>query len=294
MDLRNTFAVRMRRDRLAIAGFFITFFVLASVVMTLRAKHAEAAAAIPVTLPFTYAFTTSGTLVETGAMNDSSSPYWWLNSGARMFFHDGVGSTIQGELPVTDTWAKLYAQNNPWETDNGLHPQNVFRLLSRPTWQNVSQKVSYRMNTYHLSTDEHRSASNGLLLFNRYQDGMNTYYAGVRVDGNAVIKKKKNGTYYSMKFSKAFPGAYNRNTNPNLLPLNTSIKLKTEVKNLDAKRVEIKLYMDVGKTGVWKLIASAIDDGASYGGAAFTQAGHGGMRTDFMDVDFDDYEVKSL
>ncbi len=284
----------MRRDHLAKAGFFMSFFVLALAFLAMRAQHASAAAAIPVSLPFTYAFTTPGTLVEAGDMDGSSSPYWWLNSGGKMFFHDGVGGTIQGMLPLTDLWARLYSQNDPGETDGGAHPQNIFRLLTRPTWQDVSQKVSYRINTYHLSADEHRSESNGLLLFNRYQDGMNTYYAGVRVDGNAIIKKKKNGTYYTMRSAKAFPGTYDRDSNPNLLPLDTSIKLKTEVKNLDATRVEIRLYMDVGKTGIWKLIASTVDDGVSYGGSAFTQPGHGGMRTDFMDVDFDDYEVKAL
>ena len=284
----------MRRDRLAKAGFFMSFFVLVVAVIAMRAESASAAATAQVTLPFTYEFRTPGTLVEASSLEASSSPYWWLNSGARLFLQNGVGRTIHGLLPATDYWAKLYAQNNPGETDNGTHPQNVFRLISRPKWQNVSQKVSYKINAYHLSQDWHRSESNGLLLFNRYQDGMNTYYAGVRVDGKAVIKKKKNGTYYSMRFAQAFPGTYDRDTNPNLLPVGTSIKLKTEVKNLDATRVEIKLYMDVGKTGVWKLIASAIDDGVTYGGEAFTQPGHGGMRTDFMDVEFDDYEVKGL
>ncbi len=291
MDLRNLFALRQRK--LAVIGFFVSGVL--SLVMTLNPVAVLAATSAQVTLPFTYTFTVPGTLAETGDMDSSSSPYWWVNSGAKMYLHDGLGSTIQGDLPATDPWAQLYKQNDPGETDNGTHPQNIFRLVSRANFQNDSQKVSYRINAYHLSTDEHRSASNGLLLFNRYQNGMNTYYAGIRVDGHAVIKKKINGIYYTMTYPQIFPGAYNRDTNPYLLPApGTWIKLKTEVVNLDASRVSIKLYMDVGKTGVWTLVASAIDDGASFGGPAFTQAGHGGIRTDFMDIDLDNYEVQAL
>jgi hypothetical protein len=37
-----------------------------------------------------------------------------------------------------------------------------------------------------------------------------------------------------------------------------------------------------------------VDDGVQFGGAPFTQPGYGGLRTDFMDVAFDNYLFKTL
>ena len=57
--------------------------------------------------------------------------------------------------------------------------------------------------------------------------------------------------------------------------------------------VSIKLYADKGKTGIWTLVVEAIDDGSSFGGAVLGSSGNVGIRTDFMDVEFDDYTVVS-
>jgi hypothetical protein len=55
--------------------------------------------------------------------------------------------------------------------------------------------------------------------------------------------------------------------------------------------VEIRLYVDIGNTGNWKLAVTAVDDGLSYGGDAIRDAGYGGIRTDFMDVSFESYRI---
>jgi hypothetical protein len=89
-------------------------------------------------------------------------------------------------------------------------------------------------------------------------------------------------------------GKYDHDNNPNLLPLGTWIGLRSEAKNIDQNTVSVKLYVDIGRTGNWKLIAEAIDDGRSYGGSAHTGAAYGGIRTDFMDVEFDDYLIEAL
>jgi hypothetical protein len=158
---------------------------------------------------FDYLFNNAGELNETGAMSESSSPYWWLNSGGRLNIDGTVGSTIKGATSATDPWRLAYAANNPTDTDQGAHPQNLFRLVTKSTWQNVRAQAQFYISSDHFSTSPNRNASNGLLLMNRYADqGQTLYYTGVRVDGTAVIKKKYKGTYYTMAQKAVFPGTY--------------------------------------------------------------------------------------
>ncbi len=250
-------------------------------------------AAAPV-LPFQYDFSANGRLQEAETADKSSSPYWWLNSGAYFTLWNGYGSTVQNELMASDKWRKLYAYTDPGETEHGTRPQNIFRLLTKAAWTDVAQEAVLRVNRYNASTDPHRGESNGVLLFSRYQDGDTLYYAGLRVDGNAVIKKKQHGTYYTLALEKVFSGTYDRTDRPNLLPNGAWIGLRLETKNLDDHRVALRLYADVGHTGSWTLVASAIDDGKAYGGAALTEPGHGGIRSDFMDIDIDSYRAVEI
>ncbi|MEK7649368.1 MAG: hypothetical protein AAB367_00165 [Patescibacteria group bacterium] len=244
-----------------------------------------------ITSNFVYTFNVPGKLVESGQMDYSSSPYWWLNSGAYLHIVDGVGKTIDGNLSIIDKWRLIYSSSNPVDTDNGYHPQNIFRLLTRSKWGNFKQEAYFKINKDNLSKSPNRDASNGLLLFNRYQDGNNLYYVGTRVDGAAVIKKKQNGTYHTIAYKKIFPGIYNRDTNPNLLPKNVWIGLRSESQNNADGSVAIKLFMDKGKTGTWTLVLEAKDTGSKYGVSPIVKEGYAGIRTDFMDVSFDDYKA---
>ena len=88
-------------------------------------------------------------------------------------------------------------------------------------------------------------------------------------------------------------GAYHRDTNPNLLPQNTWFGVRSVVKNLSGGRVQIQLYVDRTNTGKWELATEAIDDG-SVGGPVIAGEGYGGLRTDYMDVTFDNYYMKAL
>lgn len=243
---------------------------------------------------FSDAFSASATITETNTAATSSSKRWWVNSGAYLYTGGGIAQTVTGALASTDPWFGEYASSNPIDTDGGVHPQNIFRLVQKDLWQNFSQEVYYTATAIHESTSPNRNASNGLFLFNRYQNGDNLYYVGLRVDGNAVIKKKYNGTYYTMGTAKVFPGVYNRDTNPNLLPLDTAIGIRSIVTNTPTGSVSIKMYTDVGKTGVWKLVLDVTDTPGTYGSAIIDGSGLAGIRTDFLDVVFEDYKITTI
>lgn len=233
---------------------------------------------------------------ETGSLEASRDPYWWLNSGAEVFIKDGVGSTIQGDLPLFTKWRHIYDGSNPIDTDQGLHPQNILRLVTKESWQNLEQEAYFKINNLNLSDSPNRNASNGLLFFNRYLDGDNLYYAGIRVDGQAVIKKKINGTYYTMAITPIYgrEELYSRETNPNLIPENQWIGVRSKIWNDKNGKVNIELSIDKENNGNWIPVLRAIDEGKIYGGQAIAGDGHAGIRTDFMDVEFRNYQVKEI
>jgi hypothetical protein len=239
---------------------------------------------------FFYRFQNDGVLEETGLLAESSSPYWWLNSGGRFQLSSGTGKTIEGEVPASSEWYKAYSKTNPKDTDDGNHPQNIFRLLTRNTWLNFDQEVSFKINRIRMSESSNRDESNGVILLHRYVDNNNLYYAGIRVDGHAVIKKKKKGIYYTMGETPVFTGdaVYNKNTNPNLIPGSKWFSLRSEIIN-NNNDVQITLFIDKGNG--FEKVLSVVDDGESYGGETISSQGLAGIRTDFMDVEFDDYKL---
>ncbi len=269
---------------LAFLGAFAAIFTLTGLQFKALAITAE-----PVSSPYYYNFNCDGSLKEANNPDNSESPYWWVNSGGRADFKGGEGMTIQGSLPSDDYWRITYNRTNPVDTDDGYHPQNIFRFVTRSKWETFRQEVYAYIVKDNLSRSPNRNQSNGILFFNRYKDGDNIYYAGIRVDGQAVIKKKINGRYYTMALKKFLPGTYNAKSNPNLLPKGKWIGLRTEIKTNPDNTVSVKLYWDNGKTGNWSLLVSAVDNGRSYGGAPLLEAGFAGIRTDFMDIKFDDY-----
>lgn len=254
------------------------------VIIAVAISFAEASAPANVSSPYYYSFNTAGVLHETGNMDASSSPYWWLNSGAKLSISDGTGKTVQSELPPNYFWRLTYLNSNPLDTDEGYHPQNIFRLLTRSRWGNSQESAYFKIIRDQLSSSSNRAAHNGLLLMSRYQNSNNLYYVGIRVDGKAIIKKKLNGNYYTLAYSQVFPGNYNRESNPNLLPKNLWIGLRSRVVNNADGSVSIKLYMDQNRTGNWVLVLETTDINSP-----ILNEGYGGIRTDFMDVEFDDF-----
>lgn len=244
---------------------------------------------------FDYTFNDTNTLEEAGSEKETKSPYWWLDSGGKLLSNKGVGETVQGALPQNDPWHKEYANTNSADTDGGIHPQNLFRLVSRSAWDNVRVESSFRIKKDNLSASSNRNESNGLLLMSRYQDnGQTLYYAGIRVDGTAVIKKKYRGEYYTMAQNPVFTGTYDHANAPNLLPKDTWIRLRSETLTNNDGSVSVKLYMENMDSSEWKLLLSA-DDHSQYGKTPpITGPSEVGLRTDFMDVQFDDIHIEKL
>ena len=240
-------------------------------------------------------FTREETIEEAGSMEESHNLYWWVNSGAYLTISNGVSHTVQGELPEASYWQKAFADHSSGSTDGGFHPQNIFRLVTRTQWKNLQQEAYFKINKHNFSKDSHRNASNGLLLFNRYIDGDNLYYTGIRVDGAAVIKKKIKGAYYTLDYQSVMQGKkYDRQSNPTLLPVGEWIGIKSEVTTTLDNAVNIKLFLDKNGDGKWELVATAVDNGKTYGGEAITQQGHAGIRTDFVDASFKKYLVEEI
>jgi len=246
-----------------------------------------------------YTFNQDGILGESFPMNTSTSQYFWLNSGGKMPIKDGVGGTIQGPLPAIDKWRLLYNKSNALDTGNGYYPQNLFRWVTKSTWTNISQELPFKITKMNLTDTPNRDGYSGVLLFARYaSDGQTTYYAGVRQDGAVVIKKKYKGTYYTMKevggiFSNGSP--YNKTTNPNLIPENKWMAIKFDVVNKADGTATLDLYLDKNydlKTKrAWTKVASAVDAPNKYGASPVLPANYAGIRTDYMDVLFDNYRL---
>ncbi len=245
--------------------------------------------------PYLYTFNSAGTLIEAGSMTDSSSGYWWINSGAKLVIANSVGGTVHNSLSATDPWRVLYNSTSPTDTDAGYHPQNLFRLVSRSTWNNAHVESQFKIDKDNFSASPNRNASNGLLLMLRYVIGGQTlYYAGIRVDGYAVLKKKINGIYYTMATKKVFPGTYSVASNVNLLPHNAWITIGADtLTNADGSVTVNLKYTAPGATSSTVLLTST-DSGQFGGSAPITAAGYVGIRTDFMDVSFDNFKAIAI
>src|SRR3989344_6211224 len=77
-------------------------------------------------------FSKGGTLEESASRKQSQSKSWWLSSGGEFHWQNGIAQTLQGPSPEDSYWYQAYASSNPEDTDNGQHPQNLFRLVTRP------------------------------------------------------------------------------------------------------------------------------------------------------------------
>lgn len=245
--------------------------------------------------PFRFSFDTDGVLEEAGAPEESSSAFWWLDSGGRLIIRGLRGETMQGDAGPTDAWRIRYAIGNPRDTDQGVHPQNIFRLVTRAEWKDARIRALFFVTKDNLSASPNRNSSNGVLLMSRYTDaGQTLYYTGVRVDGTAVIKKKYRGTYYTLAQGKIFPGTYRGDRDDtNLIPHDTWLSLQSESVTQPDGSVRVSLFMrDIGKTQ-WTELLSTVDSG-QYAGTPPLGSGRAGIRTDFMDVSFDSFRIEPL
>lgn len=238
----------------------------------------------------------NGTLVikEAPTLSKSNNKDFWLSSGGEFYFDGNVGHTIIGDLPKFSKWRLAYNSNNPVDTDNGYHPQNLLRLINKNKILNSTQEFYFLIANDNFSHSPNRNESNGVFSINRYVDSNNLYYAGLRVDGTAVIKKKINGVYYTLAQTPLFSGdAYNRSANPSLLPKNSWMGVRTIVRTENKNQVRIELWVDKENDKEWEKVLSVLDD-TTNGTPPFLEEGHGGIRGDFMDLEIKDYSFKPL
>lgn len=231
-----------------------------------------------------------GVLEETSPMEASLDPKLWLNSGGYFTVKNRVGATVQGMLPENDRWRLAHSISNPRDTEDGFRPQNIFRLVTRPRFADLTQELLFYIAAYNVVDSEERKESNGVLLMSRYKDGDHLYYAGIRVDGRPIIKKKVGKTYYNLAYPDAvYPGIYDRLNNTNLIPLKKWTGLRSSVATLENGYVLLRLWLDREALGEWELVAEALDDGSI--AIAPYDEGHAGIRADFMDAKFRSYRV---
>lgn len=245
--------------------------------------------------PFTYSFKKEGIVFETGSSEESTDPYVWLNSGAKLVRQANLGMTLQGALTPLDIWRIRYLRANALDTENGYEPQNLFHLITRSSWENVRSEASFRIVRDNFTESPQRNALNGLLLLSQYQDSDNFYYAGIRVDGRAVIKKKYNGSNITLIEKVVFPGEYVREKDVNLLPHKEWIRLRMETTTDSKGRVLIVLSLQRGKNAKWDELLRIVDDGKKFNETPpLTGSYPVGIRTDFMDVEFDAFTLTTI
>jgi hypothetical protein len=161
-------------------------------------------------------------------------------------------------------------------------------------WKGVSkepvQELRFSIEHTNLSESPNRNARSGVFLYTRYINESNYYYAGIQADGQVVIRKKFNGTFKDLALKPVFPGKYDRDENPSLIPHKENLGLKVETRELDGV-LHIRVSLARG-SGEWEAVAEAQDAGYIHG--PVLGAGNTGVRTDFMDVRFTNYSVREL
>ncbi len=269
-----------------LSGFF-RFFGLAALVCV------SSSPATGVTFIDHFDDASPSVISEAGQMTDSLDEYWWLSSGAKFYRMGKKAGSVQGELATTDKFRLLYAISNPIDTDNGYRPQNIFRLVTRAKFKNFTQQVFFNINHINISKSPNRNQSNGVFFFNRYQDANNIYYAGIRVDGTAVIKKKLKSHYTTLKSVAIYPGLYNHDTLPNLLPAKRWIGIRTVTTTNANNHVEITIYLNDNQLGQgWTRVLQAEDTDTD--DQSILKEGYAGIRSDFMDIIFDSYQATEI
>lgn len=290
MSNNNDLSVPDKPRRVHLRTKTIIAIVVFIVSIATIATKIEAIAPTTITLPWNYAFSSPGTLNQTATVSQSGSPYWWVAGGGQLQVISGLGQSLQGNISSLNRWSSTYKLSNPFETDKGLHPQNVFLMFSRTPQLNIDQTVSVKINRDNLNTLSNRKPWNGIFLMSRWLDNNNYYYAGIRHDGNAIIKKKVNGIYYTLAQKQILPGVYNATSNPNLLPKNVWIKMRSVTYTDTATgNVHVKLYTDQNQSGNWVLSLETVDNGSK--GVKVNSQGLLGLKSDFMDISMDNYNL---
>ena len=228
-------------------------------------------------------------------MSESSDPNWWLGSGAYVYLDNGIASTIQGTLAKDDPFRLGYLESkSSADTDSGFRPQNIFRMVNRNISSgDYTEDLYFKYLRYNNVTaaGKNLGATNGVSLMINYQDENNLYYVGLRADGFSEIKKKIGGEYsVNENPIQVYPGVYK--AYDNLIPQDRWIGLRALVEhkqdNFGKDMINIAMYIDKKGDGSWEYVTTFLDQNRIF------KQGHTGIRTDFMDVQFKNFQVSPL
>lgn len=240
---------------------------------------------------FEETFDRDGVIEEASRAAVSRSPRWWVSAGGRVTFEDGTARTIQGSLPAWDPWARAYARSKPVDTEGGRRPQNVFRMVTRETGRNFRQRVSVRIHSTNLAASTERGPFSGIFLESRFLNDNNFYVAGLRFDGQAVVKKRREAEAFTIGVAPVYPGTYDRQSRPNLLPEDRWFSIRSTIADVPGG-VQILLELHDPALGAdWIPVLEVLDGPGGPDGEPIRGAGSAGIRTDFMDVELENYLV---
>jgi hypothetical protein len=240
-------------------------------------------------------FDRRGLIQEAHSISESSDPNWWVGSGAYVYLGNGTATTIQGTLAKDDPFRLSFSSSkSSTDTDSGFRPQNIFRMVNRNIWHgDYTEELYFKYLRYNnmTATGKNLEATNGISLMINYQDQDNLYYVGLRADGFSQIKKKIGGEYSENENPvQIFPGVYK--AYDNLIPQDRWIGLRALVEHKQDKfgndMIYLSMYVDKKGNGSWEYVTSFLDQYRIF------KQGHTGIRTDFMDVQFKNYQVNPL
>ena len=164
-------------------------------------------------------------------------------------------------------------------------------MVNRNIWSgDYTEDLYFRYSRYNNVTaaDKNLEATNGMSLMINYQDENNLYYVGLRADGLSEIKKKIGGEYsVNENPVEVFPGVYK--PYDNLIPQDRWIGLRALVEHKQDKfgkdQIYLAMYVDKNGDGSWKYVTSFLDQDRIF------KQGHTGIRTDFIDAQFKNFQV---
>lgn len=235
-----------------------------------------------IVLPFTEKF--FSTVDETSDPNNSNSYDWQLTSGGYYDLNKGVLRVNQVDLPSDHKWAKAYATNV--DAEGGAHPENIARIISRQSdFQNFTLSSTFQINRVSLSDSPNRTGDKGLFHMVKYNSQDDLYYCGIRLDGDAVIKRKAGSVYSTLAQIKWWPGEYDKTTHPCLIPVGVTIGLKTIVKSINGVTSLTFFVTEPGTTRYIPVLT------VSDNYPALSGPGKIGFRGDFLSWQLDDISI---
>lgn len=209
-----------------------------------------------------YNFNSAGTLAQSASATQSRSQYLWLAAGRSLVIQNGIGATPAGTT--------------------------IYQLFNKTSVTNASVQIDVNRVKDNLSNSADRKSYLGESIITRYTDANNYYYAGIRADGAAVIKKKVNGVYTTLAQKQVLPGTYST-TNYDLMPQGKWMSLKLVVADNAGGQPVLTFSTDIGRTGTWTQALAVTDTSA-----ALKSAGLVGIQNDYADAQFDNFIVSDV